>query len=347
MGDVGPGRHVAPTPWTGLRERVLPHPWLEADRRAMLQALGLPAAYVRRSVLSTAELAALQPRMPGERAGDGATLPAETGVAQGLEQPGPSRRQPSGGQRLASRPAHGLHHGGETAAPPSAAFRAAGSEAAVPALAVRPLAAPARLQHIATLDAAGLAAFTRDCRACKLGGLRHQAVFGVGHAQGQVMVVGEAPGAEEDRQGEPFVGAAGKLLDNMLRAVGLARSGDDPARTVYIANVIKCRPPGNRNPEVDEITQCEPILERQIALVRPRLLLALGRFAAQQLTGSTEPIGRLRQRVFQYRGIPVVVSYHPAYLLRTPQDKARAWADLCFAQDQLAVALQAGNRSAS
>ncbi len=192
-----------------------------------------------------------------------------------------------------------------------------------------------------------LAAFAHDCRACKLGGLRHQAVFGVGHAQAEVMVVGEAPGAEEDRQGEPFVGAAGKLLDNMLRAVGLGRAGDDPGRAVYIANVLKCRPPGNRNPEADEIAQCEPILQRQIALVRPRLLLALGRFAAQQLTGSTEPIGRLRQRVFHYQGIPVVVSYHPAYLLRTPLDKAKTWADLCFAQDQLAAALQAGDTPAS
>ncbi|MBU6513520.1 MAG: uracil-DNA glycosylase, partial [Betaproteobacteria bacterium] len=192
-----------------------------------------------------------------------------------------------------------------------------------------------RLQQVRSLAWEPLQAFTHDCRACKLGSMRHHAVFGVGHPQARVMVVGEAPGAEEDRIGEPFVGAAGKLLDNMLRACGLSRAGEDPVRTVYIANVIKCRPPGNRNPEPDEIEQCLPILQRQIELVRPRLLLALGRFAAQALTGSAEPIGRLRQRAWDWHGTPLVVSYHPAYLLRTPQDKAKAWADLCLAQDLL------------
>ncbi|MDE2253019.1 MAG: uracil-DNA glycosylase, partial [Betaproteobacteria bacterium] len=210
-----------------------------------------------------------------------------------------------------------------------------------------PQASALRLQSIATLDMEQLAAFTHDCRACKLGAVRHQAVFGAGHPRAHVMVIGEAPGAEEDRLGEPFVGAAGKLLDNMLRAAGLARNGADEAQAVFIANVIKCRPPGNRNPETDEIAQCEPILARQIALVRPRLLLALGRFAAQTLTGSPDPIGRLRQRLFHYRDIPVVVSYHPAYLLRTPLDKAKAWADLCFAQEQLAVALATNSAAAS
>ena len=285
-----------------MRPRAVPDPLLDPNRLAALRALGLPTTFVRRSALSEAELAALLPRLPGERPGDW--------------------RQPQ------ARPAIPV------------APRAAAAVA-------RPPAAPARLRQIATLDQEALATLAQCCRACKLGSLRHQAVFGVGHAQAQVMVVGEAPGAEEDRLGEPFVGAAGKLLDNMLRAAGLARAGDDPARTVYIANVIKCRPPGNRNPEADEIAQCEPILERQIALVRPRLLLALGRFAAQQLTGSTEPIGRLRQRLFRHQGIPVVVSYHPAYLLRTPLDKAKAWADLCFAQEQLAAVLQTGDSAAS
>lgn len=326
-----------------MRGRAVTHPLLDPNRRAALQALGLPAAFVRRSLLSEAEVAALLPRLPGERPGGSQQLQARpaTPAAQRTEQatPHPSAQEKTDGR------AHGAEHA-ERAAPPSSA--------SAPTVAMRPpvapvrapLASPARLQQIATLDQAELAAFTHDCRACKLGGLRHQAVFGVGHAQAQVMVVGEAPGAEEDRQGEPFVGAAGKLLDNMLRAVGLSRSGDDPARTVFIANVIKCRPPGNRNPEADEIAQCEPILERQITLVRPRLLLALGRFAAQQLTGSTEPIGRLRQRLFHHQGIPVVVSYHPAYLLRSPLDKAKAWADLCFAQDQLALALQTGGTAA-
>ncbi|OIQ79530.1 uracil DNA glycosylase superfamily protein [mine drainage metagenome] len=152
------------------------------------------------------------------------------------------------------------------------------------------------------------------------------------------MVVGEAPGAEEDQRGEPFVGAAGRLLDNMLRAIGLARDAAEGHDAVFIANVIKCRPPGNRNPEPDEIAQCAPILRRQIELVRPQLLLALGRFAAQTLSGSAEPIGRLRQQRLRYQGIPLVVSYHPAYLLRAPHDKAKAWADLCLALDVLDAA---------
>ncbi|MDE2121806.1 MAG: uracil-DNA glycosylase, partial [Betaproteobacteria bacterium] len=204
-----------------------------------------------------------------------------------------------------------------------------------PVLIAAPAAAGQRVEQMRELSWEQLQALTHDCRACKLGGMRHRAVFGVGHPQARVMVIGEAPGAEEDRLGEPFVGAAGKLLDNMLRACGLRREGDDPRDTVYIANVIKCRPPGNRNPEPDEIAQCLPILQRQIELVRPRLLLALGRFAAQALTGSSEPIGRLRQRAWSWQGTPLVVSYHPAYLLRTPQDKAKAWADLCRAQDLL------------
>lgn len=289
------------------------HPILDPRRQAMLQALGLPVVYVRRSLLSPRALADLLPVLPGT-----AVQPAAQ--TQAGRRPAP----PPQAEVRAARPATDAH--APRTMPPEPEPRA-----------VRPPLAGPRVEQIAALDMDGLRAFTHDCRACKLGGLRHRAVFGVGHQQAHVMVVGEAPGAEEDRQGEPFVGAAGKLLDNMLRAVGLARSGDDPARTVFIANVIKCRPPGNRNPEVDEIAQCEPILKRQIALLRPRLILALGRFAAQTITGSQEPIGRLRQRVFQYEGIPVVVSYHPAYLLRSPLEKAKAWADLCFAQDALAA----------
>jgi uracil-DNA glycosylase len=150
------------------------------------------------------------------------------------------------------------------------------------------------------------------------------------------MIVGEAPGEQEDRQGEPFVGAAGQLLDRMLAALGLTR-GDAPAqRQVYIANTLKCRPPRNRNPESDELALCGTFLQRQIALVQPRIILAMGRFAVQSLLGNAEPIGRLRGRVHRYRDIPVIVTYHPAYLLRTPADKARSWADLCLAAAQLA-----------
>jgi DNA polymerase len=165
-------------------------------------------------------------------------------------------------------------------------------------------------------------------------------VFGVGPVQAHWMVVGEAPGEQEDRQGEPFVGKSGQLLDNMLRALGLSRQAEaspDPARQVYIANTLKCRPPGNRNPQPDELAQCEPFLVRQIALVRPRIILAMGRFAVQALLRSDEPIGRLRGRVHRYQGVPLVVTYHPAYLLRNLEDKARAWDDLCLAADTAAA----------
>jgi DNA polymerase len=141
------------------------------------------------------------------------------------------------------------------------------------------------------------------------------------------MLVGEAPGAEEDRLGEPFVGQAGKLLDNMLASISLARG-----RNVYIANVLKCRPPGNRNPEPDEVAKCSPHLLRQIELVQPRLILAMGRFAAQALLGTDATIASLRGRVHRYAGVPLVVTYHPAYLLRSLPDKAKAWADLLFAR---------------
>jgi DNA polymerase len=170
-----------------------------------------------------------------------------------------------------------------------------------------------------------------SCRACALCESRQQTVFGVGHLRAHWMIVGEAPGEQEDRQGEPFVGPAGQLLDNMLRAIGLTRAEAPPARQVYIANTLKCRPPKNRNPEPTETATCAPFLERQIALVQPRIILAMGRFAAQALLASTEPLGKLRGRAHAWHGVPVIVTYHPAYLLRTPADKARAWEDLCLA----------------
>jgi DNA polymerase len=187
-----------------------------------------------------------------------------------------------------------------------------------------------RPSGVDTLDWDGLAAAVAGCRACGLCESRRNTVFGVGPARADWMVVGEAPGENEDLRGEPFVGQAGKLLDNMLRAAGL-----DRRRNVYIANVLKCRPPGNRNPEPQEVAQCEPFLRRQVALVQPRMILAMGRFAVQTLLRSQEPVGRLRGRVHQYEGVPVVVTYHPAYLLRNLQDKAKAWADLCLAMDQV------------
>ena len=184
------------------------------------------------------------------------------------------------------------------------------------------------------MDWESLQASVAQCRACGLCQSRKNTVFGVGDRQAQWMVIGEAPGENEDLQGEPFVGQAGKLLDNMLRAVGLSRSvqgQQDGQAGVYIANTLKCRPPGNRNPDPVELQTCAPYLVRQVALVQPKIILAMGRFAVQSLLQTTEPIGRLRGRVHHYQGVPVVVTYHPAYLLRNPADKAKAWADLCLA----------------
>lgn len=188
------------------------------------------------------------------------------------------------------------------------------------------------------LDWAALREAVVACTACKLCEGRRQTVFGVGNLRAHWMIVGEAPGEQEDRQGEPFVGKSGQLLDNMLRALGLTRGEADPARQVYIANTIKCRPPGNRNPEPDELAKCEPFLVRQVQLVQPKIIVAMGRFAVHSLLRSTEPIGRLRGRVHTYQGVPLIVTYHPAYLLRNPEDKARAWDDLCLALETAGAA---------
>ena len=219
---------------------------------------------------------------------------------------------------------------------------AARPAAPVPASVPAPIPAPVKLSAGAVplpagvdqMDWATLQATVAQCRACGLCGSRKNTVFGVGDRSASWMVIGEAPGENEDLQGEPFVGQAGKLLDNMLKAIGLSRQTEGRAEGVngvYIANTLKCRPPGNRNPEPVELDTCAPYLVRQVALVQPRIILAMGRFAVQSLLQTTEPIGRLRGRVHQYQGVPVVVTYHPAYLLRNPPDKAKAWADLCLA----------------
>ncbi|WP_119156275.1 uracil-DNA glycosylase [Caldimonas tepidiphila] len=197
-----------------------------------------------------------------------------------------------------------------------------------PAVPVTQLGGP-----LATMDWAELRETVAGCRACGLCESRRQTVFGVGHEQADWMIVGEAPGEQEDLRGEPFVGPSGELLDNMLRAAGLSRQPGPPDKQVFIANVIKCRPPHNRNPEPAEVAQCEPYLLRQVELVRPRIILAMGRFAVQSLLRTSEPIGKLRGRVHRYHGVPVIVTYHPAYLLRNLPDKARAWDDLCLAMD--------------
>lgn len=234
----------------------------------------------------------------------------------------------------------GAQAGAQAKAAPSAWSAQADTEAGVSATAEADVARMApepavaladtgtREAVIARLDWAALAQRVSGCTDCQLCNGRTQTVFGVGDRQAEWMLVGEAPGENEDLQGEPFVGQAGKLLDNMLSAVGLARG-----RNVFIANVLKCRPPGNRNPEPEEVAQCEPYLRRQIALIQPKLIVVLGRFAAQSLLRTTTPIGKLRGTVHSYEGIPVVVTYHPAYLLRTLSDKARAWEDLCLARE--------------
>ena len=181
------------------------------------------------------------------------------------------------------------------------------------------------------------------CQACGLCESRKQTVFGVGNIEAEWMIVGEAPGEEEDRQGAPFVGRAGQLLDRMLASIDLTRSDDVAARQVFIANVLKCRPPANRNPLPQEVAQCEPYLLRQMALVRPKVILAMGRFAVQSLLKTTDAIGRLRGRVHEVQGIPVVVTYHPAYLLRNPADKALVWEDLCLAREVWAQAASEGS----
>ena len=187
--------------------------------------------------------------------------------------------------------------------------------------------ARSRPEGVDVMDWAALRGAVAGCQACKLCEGRTNTVFGVGDERADWLIVGEAPGEHEDLQGEPFVGQAGKLLDNMLKALGLDRQ-----HKVFIANVLKCRPPGNRNPEPDEMAQCEPYLKRQVALLQPKIILAMGRFAVQALLQSSEPIGKLRGQVHQYQGVPLVVTYHPAYLLRNLPDKAKAWADLCAAQ---------------
>lgn len=181
----------------------------------------------------------------------------------------------------------------------------------------------------AGVDWPELRARVAACTRCALCNTRTQTVFGVGNQAADWLIVGEAPGAEEDRQGEPFVGRAGQLLNSMLRAIGLARE------QVYIANVLKCRPPGNRDPGAGEAAECLPYLEQQIALLKPKIMLAVGRVASQNLLRTEVTLGRLRQQVHRFgrSQVPLVVTYHPAYLLRTPADKRKAWEDLKFARE--------------
>jgi uracil-DNA glycosylase len=213
---------------------------------------------------------------------------------------------------------------------PIVPIRSAPAVAAEPAIALEPLTG-----EVAALDWPALRAAVAACQACALCESRTQTVFGVGNPRAHWMIVGEAPGEQEDLRGEPFVGPAGQLLDAMLKALGLTRSEAPPEQQVFIANTLKCRPPRNRNPEPAELARCEPFLRRQLALVQPKVILAMGRFAVQSLLRSDDAIGRLRGRIHRYEGVPLIVTYHPAYLLRQPADKAKAWEDLCLAASLL------------
>lgn len=187
------------------------------------------------------------------------------------------------------------------------------------------------VEKISTMDLSELQMFVRDCKACELHKTRKQTVFGTGHQKADWLIIGEAPGADEDRQGEPFVGRAGQLLTQMLRAIGLARE------EVFIANILKCRPPNNRDPKADEVSACQAYLHRQIELLEPKIVLALGRIAAHSLLNSDRPIGKMRGKLYHLEkdNIPLVVTYHPAYLLRSPKEKRKVWEDLKFARQQI------------
>jgi DNA polymerase len=213
--------------------------------------------------------------------------------------------------------------------------RTAGTQAEAPVTQAPVVEGPVAEQlpreaRIAAMDWTQLKTAVRECTACKLHSARRQAVFGVGDEAADWLFIGEGPGAEEDARGEPFVGQAGRLLDNMLLAIGLKRGHD-----VYIANIVKCRPPGNRVPEPGEALTCEAFLQRQIALIRPRVLIALGKTAANNLLKNDASIGSLRGRLHDCSGIPLIVTYHPAYLLRNLVDKAKAWEDLCLARETM------------
>ncbi len=225
-------------------------------------------------------------------------------------------------------------------------LRVPAGEGEAPAAEAAPSVPPARpvvpasgggSDRIAALDWPGLQEGVTACRACPLCEQRRQAVLGVGDLHPDWLFIGEGPGADEDAQGEPFVGQAGKLLDAMLAALGVRR-GDK----VYIANAVKCRPPGNRTPEAEEMAACRPFLERQIALLEPKVIVLLGKAAVHTVLGSDKALAALRGKAYDYRGIPVAVTYHPAYLLRNLPEKAKAWEDLLFARRLLRKAQARG-----
>ena len=297
--------------------------WTERQR-AMLREMGIPAFWPAEVEAKTEQA---QAQAPALVAASAAASEAPARIDAAPVEP-PVSRAPTEAT-VAPPPAR------STSRTPRPAPAEKGSTGARPApLADVPLGP--RPTGIDTLDWPALRAAVAGCQACSLSQSRTQTVFGAGNIEADWMIVGEAPGEQEDQQGEPFVGRAGELLDRMLEAVGLTRAEAPATQQVFIANVLKCRPPTNRNPQAQEVAQCEPYLLRQMALVQPRVVLAMGRFAVQALLKSSEPLGKLRGRVHHVQGVPVIVTYHPAYLLRSPTDKALAWDDLCLAREVLA-----------
>lgn len=299
---------------------------MDERQRAAWRALGLGPIWARRAVAGEVQAdaeAAMADTVAAAhtRIGDPARAPAASApTPREIDAAVTDRHALAGGSPGGEAEIGDLYGGGDGLPPP-----------AVPS-------EPA--QRLLRLEA--LRGEVAGCPKCRLCQSRTQTVFGVGNPDARWMCIGEAPGAEEDARGDPFVGQAGRLLDAMLAAIGLDRKRD-----VYIANVIKCRPPGNRNPQPDEVASCEPYLREQIALVQPTLLILLGRFAAQTLLRTQVPVGALRGRVHHYQNgaqsIPAVVTFHPAYLLRNPVDKAKAWRDLCLAGAHFETLERAGS----
>jgi uracil-DNA glycosylase family 4 len=261
------------------------------------------------------------------------------------EEPVPAVEAPPAGAAQAGQFVHvaqavSLESTGASAAAPPSVSHSPRSAPRVPATSIAsPVAKPIEVPlgprpvGVDTMAWPALREAVAACQACSLCQSRTQPVFGVGHEQAHWMIVGEAPGEQEDKQGEPFVGRDGPLFDRMLASLALTRTAADAAQQVFITHALKCRPPANRNPQPQEVAQCEPLLARQIELVKPKVILAMGRLAVQALLKSTEPIGKLRGKVHEVAGVPVIVTFHPAYLLRSPSDKALAWDDLCLARE--------------
>jgi uracil-DNA glycosylase family 4 len=296
-------------------------PRISALQRAWLREIGMDKVWLREEAAAPTVPAVLA--VPAARVAADPAVEATLAAVNATAAPEPAINQAQSSATPSAAPT-------DPAAAPPSPFARAVALAKSPA---KPDTAPAGGQpavDLERLDIDGLREQVVGCTACGLCQGRRNAVFGAGAPQAKWLVVGEAPGEQEDRQGLPFVGRSGQLLDSMLGAVGMSREKD-----VFIANVIKCRPPGNRNPKPEEIAACSPYLMRQIALLKPERILVLGRFAAQALLGTDAPIGSLRGRLHVLkadgREIPVVVSYHPAYLLRSPGEKARSWQDLQLA----------------